>query len=593
MIDSDLVFAADKLRGKGDMPGALTLYQRVYEQHQDDIKALLLYADALIFCRQAHLSLQLLDDFSGAPQTFANEYNATKAKALLAVGRWPESLEIFRKLVERNPSWADGWNNYGCALRELNRDSESMTCLKKAIDLDRCHESATIGLAQLYKKSGLFLEACTLLQSFPDLHESQKVIREVIPLLIKLDRIGEAFTYAQTLISGGNENIDDSMLYARTIFLSGRINDYIDYLDSLGNQSWKGVSVASIAIGTLAESGKTATANKRLTSHLEAYPTDVNARIIQSRQYLSGGDFIKGWQSYAHRVRLPSNQIHFGQKQTWIGDELKQRNVLVLGEQGIGDLCYFSRFLKPLIAGNSHCSILVEPRMVSLLESSFPGLTIFSNPKYIDFVPKPFIKIALGSLPLLYGNTQEEIQRHFSPLKARRADVLSMRSRIEKDSRHRFRVGISLNAGRPGDEYQRLKRSLPIRSVLEQLVGLPITLVDLQHHGHPSEFAETAKRLDIDVLSYPGLTQDIGLLAATISSLDLIVTAQQTNAHLTGALGKRGIVFLPPGCHFVYGDHGRSLWYPTLDLIRSPEWGKWDHTLLDELRTLIETDLLR
>ena len=112
--------------------------------------------------------------------------------------------------------------------------------------------------------------------------------------------------------------------------------------------------------------------------------------------------------------------------------------------------------------------------------------------------------------------------------------------------------------------------------MLQQLAGLPITLVDLQHKGHPPEFQQEAERLGLQVLHYPDLTDNLGLLVAAIAAVDGVLTAQQSNAHLCGALGQRGLVLLPPGCHFVFGEPVQTAWYPSLEVIRADHFGCWD-----------------
>ena len=124
---------------------------------------------------------------------------------------------------------------------------------------------------------------------------------------------------------------------------------------------------------------------------------------MEARDSLRQGDFVNGWRAYAYRLRLPKNQIHFNLEPNWDGRPLQGRSVLVLGEQGLGDVCHFSRFLKPLLADNPGSSLIAEPRMLPLLQETYPELHCFSDPEQIGLLPTPLVRIALGSLPLLYG----------------------------------------------------------------------------------------------------------------------------------------------------------------------------------------------
>jgi tetratricopeptide (TPR) repeat protein len=589
VINQELAEAADRLWGEGDQAQALSLYQRIFQAAPNDIKALTVYANALISMRQASKALELLQSFSGSSD-LAVSLASIKAKALLALGDQAQSLDLFHEVIKRNPNWADGWNDYGCALLQVGRSSEAAPCFSKALTIDLHHEKACLGLAKIQKNQGKLEQAKSTLFDFLRHSNSANIRRALIPILLKLNEKDEALTQAQTLTRALDATSDDYMLEARTLFSMGRLRNYIALLDTLGDRTWKGVSVKSIAIGALAESGHAEDVQLRLQQHLTENPSDANARLVEAREALRTGDFEKGWKSYAYRLRLPANQIHYGLSPNWAGEPLKNRDILVLGEQGVGDVCYFSRFLKPLLEDNPNSSLIIEPRIANLIEDQLPGLHIFSEPSHMNLAASARCKIALGSLPLLYGRSAEEIRSHFNPLKVGENAVQCMRDRIDKDSHYNYRVGISFIAGRQGDEYQRLKRTLPRSEVLRQFKDFPVTLVNLEHNEFPRQLIEEAELLGLQVLHYPDLTQDLRLLAATISALDLVVTSQQTNAHLSGALNKSGLVLLPPGCHFVYGNSDQSVWYPSLQLIRASKWGDWQDAC-KTLREILEQEI--
>ena len=580
MNQEQFALAADQLRRQGKLDAALALYERIYNDNPTDLKTLAIFADALVASRQAARALEVLNATStssgSSPNSYSAELTTAKAKALLALQRRPEALELFRTVVEQHPTWADGWNNLGCCLLELGRDAEASARFRRAIALNPRHVEATLGLSRTCKRHGDLQQSRVLLENLLNQVDHRDARHELVAVLLRLGDTTTALTQAKQLVEAAEASIDDRMLLGRAYFLAGDVDAYIACLDAIPNQIWKGVSTESLSIGTLAESGRIEQARQRLSKLLERDPGDPNARLVEARDLLSQGEFAKGWRAYAHRLRIAQNQVHFKLEPNWDGQPLKGKSVLVLGEQGVGDVCYFSRFLKPLLADNPDTALIAEPRLLPLLQSTYPELHTFCDPEQINLLPSPLVRISLGSLPLLYGSSGEQIAALDHGLKPREADLISMRQRLALDSHHPRTLGISLLAGRPADEYQQRKRSLPIRAVLEQLVGLPITLVDLQHHGHPPEFHQEAERLGLQVLQYPELTDNLGLLAAAITAMDGVLTSQQSNAHLCGALGKPGITLLPPGCHFVFGEQTHHTWYPSLEVIRADQFGCWD-----------------
>ena len=65
------------------------------------------------------------------------------------------------------------------------------------------------------------------------------------------------------------------------------------------------------------------------------------------------------------------------------------------------------------------------------------------------------------------------------------------------------------------------------------------------------------------------MTSDLDGLAALISCLDAVLTVQNTNVHLAGALGAPCWAILPEAPEWRYGrEGGRMPWYASVRLLR-------------------------
>ena len=120
---------------------------------------------------------------------------------------------------------------------------------------------------------------------------------------------------------------------------------------------------------------------------------------------------------------------------------------------------------------------------------------------------------------------------------------------------------------------------MPTKETLQLLAGRDLAFLDLQHPNHGEDFSAVAEELNLTILQYPNLTDDVSQLLAAMSCLNGLITAQQTNAHLAGAIGLRSIVALPVVSHFVYGLGPTTPWYPSLKLVRATKFGEWDSCL--------------
>ena len=586
------------LRDQGNLDLAEKMASQTLESaFSIDILSLLI--DILVDKRKGENAINLLEIYSDkiSSQPLSRELMGAHAKALLATGKQSEALELFHQTTLSFPKWADGWNNYGCCLRSMSRYSEAIPKLKQALILDNGHIKAALSLSTIYKGNGNLDRATEVISQCLETSKAPELIEALVKLFHQSSDHDQALLWAKKLTEGqNNQSINQTMLLARSYFLCGDTDAYVQTLRGRSETDfWNGLSVHSIAEGVAAECGIESKVGSRIKDILKKFPADPNCNLALSREKLRQYDLISGWRHYSHRINLPNPQFHFNQKVNWDGTKFEGKNILIVGEQGIGDISYFSRFLPPLLESTQNVSMLCEERMQGFLQSTFPNIYFFSDPLNIEFLSKPLIKIAIGSLPLMYGNTIESIYElgQKSPLKPNQQDQNIWSQRLKVDSGGRPTIGISLLGGRAGDEFQQKKRNLPIKKTLELFKGKNIALVDLQHHQNESasEINLIAEELNLTLLQYTGLTDDISQLIAVMACLDGLVTAQQTNAHLAGSLGLRGLVALPVVAHFVYGFGETTPWYPSLQLVRSDAFGEWD-SCIDSLGQKINNWLL-
>jgi ADP-heptose:LPS heptosyltransferase len=111
--------------------------------------------------------------------------------------------------------------------------------------------------------------------------------------------------------------------------------------------------------------------------------------------------------------------------------------------------------------------------------------------------------------------------------------------------------------------------------------------VDLQY-GDTAAMRSIAG-VDLARIEELDLFNDLDGVLAAIEACDAVVTTSNVTAHLAGALGKRTLlIFLEGLPHFHYWvdpGTGRSLWYPSVELVSGPEIDSWPRALarVDEI----------
>ena len=85
------------------------------------------------------------------------------------------------------------------------------------------------------------------------------------------------------------------------------------------------------------------------------------------------------------------------------------------------------------------------------------------------------------------------------------------------------------------------------------------------------------KKIKIQTISEVDNFKDIDSFAALINCLDLIITIQNSTAHLSCALGKNTWIMLAKNArwHWLLNEK-KSLWYPTATLFRQEKIGDWN-----------------
>ena len=83
------------------------------------------------------------------------------------------------------------------------------------------------------------------------------------------------------------------------------------------------------------------------------------------------------------------------------------------------------------------------------------------------------------------------------------------------------------------------------------------------------------------------VNESLDQAAALIKTLDVIITVDNTVAHLSGALGVPTWVMLPANAEWRYGVEGdRMPWYPAMRLFRRRPGEDW-HSVISQVRSAL------
>jgi tetratricopeptide (TPR) repeat protein len=299
-------------------------------------------------------------------------------------------------------------------------------------------------------------------------------------------------------------------------------------------------------------------------------PDSVEAHFNLGLALLQSGDWVEGWWQHEWRLRRPDRPQRQFTRPRWDGSPIAGKRILIHSEPGLGNTIQFSRFA-PLVSDLGGRVLLECPSPLTRLLTTLDGVegVMPENGR----IPEYDCHAPLLSLPFILGTTLDNLPRD-GPYLLADSDLVERWSESLSAAADPMMVRVGLAwSGDPEDEHGKYG-SMP-SSELNVLAGIPgIAFFDLQP---PNE-----GRLSPDVTLLPMIEQcqNLAETAAAILNLDLVITVDNTMAHLAGALGKPVWTLLPYAAGWTWMlDPADTPWYPTMQLFRQMRPADWQSVL--------------
>jgi hypothetical protein len=259
---------------------------------------------------------------------------------------------------------------------------------------------------------------------------------------------------------------------------------------------------------------------------------------------------------------------------TWDGSSLLGKTILIRSEHIIAEQIMFATCLPDIVRDAAKCVVVCPAILEQLFRRSFPQATVFGVPPGSDNAWRltPQVKIdvqcAAGSLPRLLRRSAEAFSKQPQLLIADPAKVAHWRERIAA-----FGAGMKIGIAWRSDFDSAIQPSRvpPLADWQPVLTAPGIRWISLQQRQDSEEIERTCADHNTKIHDWSDTSSrsDLDSIAAKIAALDLVITADNTIAHLAGALGVPTWVVLaqPPAWHWL-SDREQSLWYESVRLFR-------------------------
>ena len=320
----------------------------------------------------------------------------------------------------------------------------------------------------------------------------------------------------------------------------------------------------------LRESGDPAGAVPFLQRSIQLDPTNITTQFNLAVAYLLKGDYARGWPQYEYRWQyehlngLLPNLV----QPRWTGQDLADKTILVMAEQGHGDNIQFIRFVGDLASRGGRVVVQVNESLIPLFQH-IPLINRLYSPT--DVVAEFDYWTPIMSIPGVIGTTLENLVHAQFYLKADEGLARAWLARL--GPKRRLRVGFCWSGRR--DTWINRHKAMPFDVMLALIQRNPTyEWINLQADCSAEE---EAALIAAGVTAYPGSISNFADTAALVHHLDVVLSVDTAVAHLAGALGRPVWVMLN---QFALDwrwllDRDSSPWYSTARLFRQPVMGDW------------------
>jgi tetratricopeptide (TPR) repeat protein len=491
-------------------------------------------------------------------------------------GRFSEAEQLYQRILAINPRHPDCLHLLGMIAYQEGSFETAANMIREAIAINSRGTSYYANLGTVLQAQGKLEEAEILyrhaLTLKPDLVEVHVNLGNVLLARGELDGSIACYeralplkpTCAETYNNLGNARQKQGQIDAAIACYERALAIKPDYAEAYYNLG-----------SVLRQQGKLEDALAKYEKALMLQPDYEKAGLAEALAQLLQGDFAIGWHNFERRWQSADHDTpkRAYQQPAWAGEKLSSGSLLIWGEQGIGDEIMFAGLIPDVTRAGNPCILDCDARLKPLFTRSFPGVNVVSG---CGPSSHPELEIAsqlpIGSLPGLFRTTSSAFAATTSPyLIANPTARKRLRARYTDGRRL---VGLAW--------YTKNSKTGRVRSIDLSLLAPMFTRPDIQwvslQYGDPAMLENQAAAAGAPILFDRAVDQlsDLDIFAAQIAAMDLVITIDNSTAHLAGALGVPAWVLLPfaPDWRWLQ-DREDCPWYPTMRLFRQPELGDW------------------
>ena len=279
-------------------------------------------------------------------------------------------------------------------------------------------------------------------------------------------------------------------------------------------------------------------------------PDNAEAHNNLGYSYLREGNLVQGWLEREWRLNLKNidtirnaaiNEEILKLIPLWRGESIKNKTILVHGEQGLGDEIMYASCITDLMRNAKHVIIQCDVRLESIYKRSFPGAMVYGgrrdeSPQWLDRFQQPDYQCPIETICRYFRLKESDFPDHNQFLTAD-LEKRSYWKKILSDINNKPKVGIVWRSGL--QSYLRNKNYYSIEEWLTILSNDNIQFINLVYDDCRDELDWLYLEHKINVIELAGLDlkNDLENTAAVMKELDLVISISSAPRHLAAAVG--------------------------------------------------------
>ena len=528
------------------------------------------------------------------PKNFNTFYN--KGRAMTSINKIDEAIKCYRNSIEIRPENKMAHFNLGFIFNLVGKYDDAIFEYNEVINIDGKFMNA------FYNRGISYSNQKNHKKAIEDFTKAIDIESKVIVIFGRAKSFENLKKYTQAILDYSKiltlePNIEDkSLAYCRRAKVKELIGDIDD-----------GMLDIQTAINL---DPKISEPYENYALFLQKFNRNEEARIFfkkaidldpENNQILSNFSYLelalenyrKGWQLLESRWKAANlKQIPLSSTKPKLKSfEVKNKKILIWGEQGLGDHIFYSTMLVDALKTKNEFIVVIDKRLIDLYKRSFKE---FKNVSFLDNADNEDLydfHLPIGSLGKFFRNSKQDFLKQKIPLlkdDANYTKILKNKTHSEK----KYVCGISwmsksLSTGN--------SKSMCLED-FKSVFALPdINFVDLQYGDTKREQKDFKERSGFELTKINSIDNfnDIDKLASLISACDFIVTTSNVTAHIAGALNKKTYLIVPftQGKIWYWGINKKNCqWYPSIKILNSNALEDWKKPV-KELHDLLSKEI--